>query len=83
MTVAAQKQLTEQILALPEKDRERLLQLLIKSLDVPGEELSPKEWDRAWSAELDKRIEEVRNGTVKCVSHAEARKQWNKILGKA
>ena len=67
MTVAAKKQLTEQILALPEKDRERLLQLLMKSLDMPGEALSPKEWDRVWKIELKKRIEDVRSGKVKTV----------------
>jgi len=83
MTAAAQKHLTEKVLALPHKVRARLARLLLESLDDAEEKLSPKEWDRAWSTELDKRIEEVRNGTVKCVSHAEARKRWNKILGKA
>jgi putative addiction module component (TIGR02574 family) len=67
MTAAAQKQLTEKVLGLPKKVRARLAGLLIKSLDEPVEQLSPKEWKRAWKAELEKRIEDVRSGKVKTI----------------
>jgi putative addiction module component (TIGR02574 family) len=67
MTVAAQKQLAEQALALPQKARARLALLLVKSLDVPGEKINPKEWTKVWAIELKKRIEEVRLGKVKTV----------------
>ncbi len=67
MTVATQKQLTEKVLALPQKARARLAHLLIKSLDDPKEELSPKEWDAAWKKELEKRIKDVRSGKVKTI----------------
>ena len=67
MTVAAQKNLTEKALALPRKARASLAQLLIKSLNDPEEELTPREWDRVWKAELKKRIEEVRSGKVKTI----------------
>jgi putative addiction module component (TIGR02574 family) len=67
MTVAAQKQLAKQILALPEKDRARLAHLLIKSLDAPVEELGPEEWTRAWKTELKKRIDDIRSGKVKTI----------------
>ena len=67
MTVAAQKQLVEQALALPQKARARLALLLVNSLDAPGEEITPKEWAKVWHTELKKRIEEVRLGKVKTV----------------
>jgi len=67
MTVAAQKQLAEQALALPQKARARLALLLMKSLDAPGEEINPKEWAKVWGIELKKRIEEIRSGKVKTV----------------
>jgi putative addiction module component (TIGR02574 family) len=67
MTVVAQKQLAEQALALPPKARARLALLLVKSLDVPGEEITQKEWAKAWAIELEKKVEEVRSGRVKTV----------------
>jgi hypothetical protein len=47
-----------------------------------GETLSREEWNEAWEAELKKRIAEVESGKVKCIPYAEARKRWNKILGR-
>ena len=83
MTVAAQKQLAEKVLALPKKARARIAGQLIKSLDEDEDKLSRKDWDQAWKVELDKRAEEVRSGKVKGVPVEEARKKWNNILGKA
>jgi putative addiction module component (TIGR02574 family) len=83
MTMAAQKELTERVLALPQKARARLAGQLLKSLDERADKLPRKEWNRAWKAELNKRSEEIRSGKVKCVPMEEARKRWNKILGKA
>lgn len=65
--IAPAKQLARQVLALPEKDRARLAHLLLKSLDVPGDEPTPKEWTKAWKIELQKRIEEVRSGKIKTI----------------
>ena len=65
--IAPAKLLAQQVLALPEKDRVRLAQLLLKSLDVADEELGPKEWTAAWRKELQKRIENVRSGKVKTI----------------
>jgi putative addiction module component (TIGR02574 family) len=61
MTVAAKK-LAEQVLALPESDREKLFRLLRDSLPVEAETLSQEEWDEAWKKELEKRIEEMESG---------------------
>jgi putative addiction module component (TIGR02574 family) len=61
MTVAAKK-LAEQVLALPESDREKLFRLLRDSLPAETETLSQEEWDEAWKKELEKRIEEMESG---------------------
>lgn len=66
MTVAA-KRLSEQVLALPKKDRAHLVLLLVKSLDLQDEELEPNEWSKVWKIELDRRLEEIRSGKVKTV----------------
>jgi len=65
MTAAAQKQVVEKALALPKKARERLAKQLWESLEPVEEKISPKEWNRAWKAELLKRAEEMRSGKVK------------------
>ena len=82
MTIAAQKQIAVQALALPRKARQRLAQQLWDSLELEEESISRKEWSKAWNAELETRMADIESGKVKCVSPAEARKQWNKILGK-
>jgi len=61
MTVAAKK-LAEQVLALPESEREKLVRLLRDSLPHDDETLSQDEWDEAWKKELEKRIEEMESG---------------------
>jgi putative addiction module component (TIGR02574 family) len=82
MTAAAKK-LAEQVLALPESDRETLFKLLRDSLPHGDETLSQEEWDGAWKKELEKRIEEIESGKVKCIPYAEVRKGWDKILRKS
>jgi putative addiction module component (TIGR02574 family) len=61
MTAAAQK-ITKQALALPEKERLKLVRLLSQSLPEEAETLSQEEWDKAWKKELEKRIEEMESG---------------------
>ena len=39
-----------------------------------------KEWNRAWKAELEKRIKEIETGTVKSVPYVEVRRKMRKIL---
>jgi hypothetical protein len=39
--------------------------------------LSKKEWNRSWRTEIEKRINEIDSGKVKCIPHAEARKRWD------
>ncbi len=65
MTVAAQKQLVEKVLALPKEARERLAHQLLESLHPPEEKISRKEWNRLWKTELERRLEEMESGKVK------------------
>ncbi len=53
-----------------------------KAATTRAEVLSKKEWNEAWKTELEKRIEEIESGKVKCIPYAEARKRWDKILGR-
>ena len=57
----------ELALQLPIEDRSRIALRLIESADdAEDDELSP-----AWRAEIEKRMESVRNGTAKLISHDE------------
>jgi putative addiction module component (TIGR02574 family) len=71
MTVAAQKQIAVQALALPKKARERLAHQLWESLKPVDEKISRKEWTRVWSKELNRRMEEIRSGKVKAIPAAQ------------
>lgn len=46
------------------------------------ETLSQEEWDDAWRKEINKRIEEIESGKVKCIPYAQVRKELDAILGK-
>ena len=60
-----------QALLLPDQERGDVAARLIDSLD-PG---ADEDAEAAWSAEIQKRIEELRSGTVKPLSWEEARRQ--------
>jgi putative addiction module component (TIGR02574 family) len=83
MTAAAQKEIVQKALALPKKARENLVLRLHKSLEESAGRISRKEWNRAWKAELEKRITDIDTGKVKCVPYTEVRKKLDRILGKA
>jgi putative addiction module component (TIGR02574 family) len=82
MTVAAKK-IVKQALALSESERVLVVSELLKSIPEESDALSQEEWDEPWKLELEKRIEEMESGKVKCIPYEEARKGWNKILGRA
>lgn len=66
--MAAVDKLLEQALQLPEKERGELAGRLLRSLEsIDDEELSPEAWETAWSEVLDRRMHEVRDGTVQLV----------------
>ena len=57
----------DQALKLPDDERSKLAASLLRSLEPDGDELSPDEWDRVWSTELDRRSREVREGTAELI----------------
>lgn len=63
--------LLEQALRLPERERSELAERLLESLEAleaeNDESVAPGEWEAAWSAELDRRVREVREGSVTLV----------------
>ncbi len=82
MTVAAQK-IVKQALALSESERVLVVSELLKSIPEESEVLSQEEWDEAWKLELEKRIEEMESGKVKCIPYEVVRKELDAILGKS
>jgi hypothetical protein len=52
---------------LSQKERGYVFRELAKSLDMPTEGLSPKEWDRLWKIKLKNRAKAVGTGKVKTV----------------
>lgn len=62
---------TEQIAAaalkLERGERAKLASRLIRSLDAEEAELSPEEWETVWAEEVDRRLEDLRQGRVKGV----------------
>ncbi len=60
--------LLDQALLLPEEERGALATRLLRSLEPDdADEPDAQEWDTAWSAELDHRIREIRDGSVELV----------------
>ena len=59
-------QLFEQAMKLSEAEREELADRLFQSTlpEVPGEEISPDEWEKAWGEEIKRRIEQMDRGEV-------------------
>jgi putative addiction module component (TIGR02574 family) len=52
-------------LKLERGERAKLASRLIRSLDAEEANLSPEEWERIWAEEVDRRLEELRQGKVK------------------
>jgi len=57
--------LVDQALKLPDEQRGELAARLLRSLESnDGDEVTDQEWAAAWSAELDHRIREIRDGRI-------------------
>ena len=50
-------------------DRARIAEALIASLDAPADQ----ETEKAWQAEIDKRLREIDSGAVQCIPWEEVR----------
>lgn len=66
--MAAYDALLDQALLLPADERGKLAARLLQSLDPDDDgDLSPEQWNEAWSTELDQRVREIRAGTVELI----------------
>jgi len=60
--------LLEQALKLSERERGQLVARLVRSLEPhDDEELDPQDWEAAWSAEIERRMRDVREGASELV----------------
>jgi hypothetical protein len=75
-------ELFEQAMKLSEAEREELMDRLHLSLlpEVPGEDISPEEWERVWTEEIKRRSDELYEGKVKTVDAFEALEQLRREL---
>lgn len=63
MSAIIADQILEKALRQPEKERARIAETLIASLDTTTD----REVERAWQTEIDKRLREVDSGSVECI----------------
>jgi len=66
------KEIFDEAISLPVEIRTKLIEKLLLSLNP-----SQKEIDKLWAKEAEKRVEEIRSGTVKTIS---GEKVFKKIL---
>jgi putative addiction module component (TIGR02574 family) len=70
------RELHDQVLALPAEERARLAHEIIASLDGPADPGAAEEWVR----EIEHRVQEVKNGSVKLVDWKDVRARILKRL---
>ena len=71
MSEQINEQLMDQLLGLPYEQRREVVDRLIESLHPPGEELTPEEWNAAWTPELNRRLAELESGAVQGIPASE------------
>ncbi|NOQ21526.1 MAG: hypothetical protein GQ565_02590 [Candidatus Aegiribacteria sp.] len=69
MAAAITNEILNSALQQPEKDRARIAEALIASLDIKTE----PNVEQAWQQEIDKRLSEIDKGIVKCIPWEEVR----------
>ena len=69
MATAATDKILNSALRQTEKDRARIAEALIASLDIKAN----REVEQAWQQEIDKRLAEIDTGVVKCIPWEEVR----------
>jgi hypothetical protein len=80
MATSAADELLDRALDLPAEERERMLRVLIASLEDDAEELGPGEWEKIWSRELAARVRQIREGEVELVDGEEAMRRARAAL---
>jgi putative addiction module component (TIGR02574 family) len=61
------EEIIEEALRLPREAREDVVRQLLLSIDPGEENLSPEEWEKAWVAECERRLADLRSGRVKAI----------------
>jgi putative addiction module component (TIGR02574 family) len=62
------EELLEKALQLPSDEKERIARALYENLaDEEEEDEDPAEVEAAWAEEIQRRVEEIRNGTVETI----------------
>ncbi|WP_017652880.1 addiction module protein [Fortiea contorta] len=69
-------QLTAELLALPSLSRSVIAEMLVESLEF---DTDPKIY-AAWTAEAKKRLNEIRNGSIRTIAGEEALAQVRQLL---
>jgi hypothetical protein len=66
--MAALEKVLEQALSLNEEERSELVARLLPTLEPEdGETVTDEEWQAAWSVEIEKRVNEVRDGSAELI----------------
>ena len=80
--MATVDELFEQAMKLSETDRQELTDRLFQSLlpEVPGEEISPEEWEKEWGEEIQRRSDELHEGKVQTMDAFEALEKLRREL---
>jgi len=76
MTLVTKKEVFDQALALPPDDRARLAHDILASLDGPADEGASE----AWVCEIERRVREVKDGSVMLVDWKDTRARILKRL---
>ena len=74
------EQLAEDAMKLPVRDRVRLAQQLVSTLEEDTETATPQEIEELWYAEAERRLEELRSGIVRGVSGEDAFRNAREVL---
>lgn len=75
-----EKQIVAAALKLPPKKRAKLASRLIQSLEKEEQELSPKEWEKLWVKECERRLAELREGKAEEIDGEEVFARAREIL---
>jgi putative addiction module component (TIGR02574 family) len=61
------EEIIAEALNLPREAQEDVVRQLLLKIDPGEENLSPDEWEKAWVAECERRLADLRSGKVKAV----------------
>lgn len=68
VAVAIPRKLVSELLELPDEERGELAVMLLRSLEPDdGDEITGKEWEAVWAAEIARRMREIAEGKVELV----------------